>query len=124
VVAGLSVASVFNSPGVYWFVSVGFQWVLPGGVSVVFSIFSHLNFRTLYSIRQHIDVSFLVNVLKDKVSCSVMDTVDFRVPTRQIKDFSNFSVNNVSRLSPSSRCIKAAKNICKFLGFFNKHYFL
>jgi hypothetical protein len=30
VVAGLSVASVCKSPGVYWFVSVDFHWILPG----------------------------------------------------------------------------------------------
>jgi hypothetical protein len=34
VVAGLLDASVCKSSGVYWFVSVGFQWILPGGIQV------------------------------------------------------------------------------------------
>jgi hypothetical protein len=45
--------------------------------------------------------------------------VGFRVPTNQIRFFSNFKVSNVSRLSPSTRCGVAA-NICKSLYIFNK----
>jgi hypothetical protein len=36
VVAGLSVVSVWKSPRVYWFVSVRFKWILPGGFQVLY----------------------------------------------------------------------------------------
>jgi hypothetical protein len=48
-----------------------------------------------------------------------MDTVGLRVLTKQIRDLSNFYVNNISRLSPSSKCVTAANNICRFLDVFN-----
>jgi hypothetical protein len=49
-------------------------------------ILSHLNFRTLYSTRRHIDALFLINVFKSKINCqSFMDTVGIRVPRGQIR---------------------------------------
>jgi hypothetical protein len=50
-----------------------------------------------------------------------MDTVDIRVPTRQIRDFSTFSVSSALRSSPSPRCVIAANEICRFLDIFGKN---
>jgi hypothetical protein len=46
-----------------------------------------------------------------------MDTVGVRVAIMQIRDL---NINNVSRLSPSTRCVTAA-DICKSLGVLNIH---
>jgi hypothetical protein len=37
-----------------------------------------------------------------------MDIVGLRVPNEEIRDFSTFNVSNVSRVSPSIRCVTAA----------------
>jgi hypothetical protein len=50
-----------------------------------------------------------------------MDTVGIRVPTKQIKEFSTFSVSGALRHSPSARCVIAANDICRFLDIFGKN---
>jgi hypothetical protein len=50
-----------------------------------------------------------------------MDTVVLHIPAKQIRDFSAFRVKNVSRLSPSIRCVIAANRICRSLDIFNKN---
>jgi hypothetical protein len=50
-----------------------------------------------------------------------MDTAGLRVPTKQIKDFSTFKASNVSRLSPSTRRVTGANNICRALDVFSKY---
>jgi hypothetical protein len=83
-------------------------------------ILSHLNFRTLYSRRQHLDDLFLINVFKDKIYfLSIMDTVGIRVPTRQVREFYIFSLSSALCHSPSARCV-VANDICKFVGVFGK----
>jgi hypothetical protein len=49
-----------------------------------------------------------------------MDTVGICVPTRQIRDFSTFSVSSALRHSPSVRCDSAANDICRLLYIFGK----
>jgi hypothetical protein len=49
-----------------------------------------------------------------------MDIVGIRVPTRQIRDFSTFSVSSALRHSPSVRCASAANDICSLLDIFGK----
>jgi hypothetical protein len=49
-----------------------------------------------------------------------MDTVGIRVPTRQMRDFSTFSVSSALRRSPSARCASAANDICRLLDIFSK----
>jgi hypothetical protein len=49
-----------------------------------------------------------------------MDTVVIRVPTRQIRDFSTFSVSSAMRHSPSVRCASAANDIYRLLDIFGK----
>jgi hypothetical protein len=79
-------------------------------------ILNCLNFRTLHSRRNHLDSLFLINIFKSKINChSVMDTVGIRVPTRQIRDFSTFSVSSALRHSPSVRCASASNDICRLL---------
>jgi hypothetical protein len=85
-------------------------------------ILSSLNFRTLYSGRRHLDALFFINIFKGKINChSIMDTVGIRVPTRQIRECSTFSVNSVQRHIPSARCVIAANDICRFLDIFGKN---
>jgi hypothetical protein len=47
-------------------------------------------------------------------------TVGIRVPTRQIRDFSTFSVSSALRHSPSVTCASAANDICRLLDIFDK----
>jgi hypothetical protein len=76
------------------------------------SIYIFLNFRTLHSRRRHLDALFLINVFKGKINCpSILDTVGIRVPTRQIKEFSTFSVSIALKHSPSARRVIAAKDV-------------
>jgi hypothetical protein len=83
---------------------------------------NYLHLKTLYSRRQHLDALFLVNVFTNKINCcSIMDTVGLHIPVKQIRDFSTFRVKNVSRLSPSTRCIIAANSIFRSLDIFNKN---
>jgi hypothetical protein len=83
---------------------------------------NYLLLKTLYSRRQHLDALFLVNVFKNKINCSsIMDTVSLQMLAKQIRDFSSFRVKNVSRLSPSTRCVIAANSICRSLDIFNKN---
>jgi hypothetical protein len=62
-----------------------------------------------------------MNVFKNNIACSIMDTLALRVPTKQIGDFSTFDISNVSRLGAPARTVIAANNICKFLDVFNKY---
>jgi hypothetical protein len=48
-------------------------------------------------------------------------TVVLHVPTKQIRDFSIYTVSNVSRISPSTRYVTAANSICKSPDVFNTH---
>jgi hypothetical protein len=50
-----------------------------------------------------------------------MDTVGLHIPAKQIRDFSTFRVKNVSRLSPSTRCVIAANSTRRFIDIFNKN---
>jgi hypothetical protein len=85
-------------------------------------ILNYLHLKTLYSRRRHLDALFLVNVFKKKINCySIMDTVGLHMPPKQIRDFSTFRVKNVSRASPSTRCVIAANSICRSLDIFNKN---
>jgi hypothetical protein len=85
------------------------------------SVLNYLHFKTLYSRRRNVDALFLINVFKNKIYCSVTDSVGLRVPTKQIRGFSTFNVSNASRRSPSTRCVTAANNIRKSPDLHNKH---
>jgi hypothetical protein len=94
------------------------QFVIPRNYDLILNC---LNFRTLYSRRRHLDALFLINIFKSKINChSIMDTVGIRVSTRQIRDFSTFSVSSPLRHSPSVRCGSAANDICRLLDIFGK----
>jgi hypothetical protein len=57
------------------------------------------------SFQRHLDVSFLINAFQGKINRhSNMDTVGIRVLTRQISEFSTFSVSSAMRHSLSDRC--------------------
>jgi hypothetical protein len=84
-------------------------------------ILSRLNISTLNSRRKRLDALFLINVFKNKISCSsIFDTVNLRIPSRRIIDFSTFVVNYNFKVNPSARCVSAAKAICKEIYIFNK----
>jgi hypothetical protein len=89
---------------------------------VIMSQYWIIHIKILYFRRQNLDTLFLINVFKNKVDCcSIMDNVGLRVPTKQIRGFSTFNLNNVWRLSSSSKCVTAANSFCKSLDVFNKH---
>jgi hypothetical protein len=84
-------------------------------------ILSGLNFRTLYSRRSCLNALFLISVFKGKFNCHpIVDTISIHKPTRQIREFSIFSVSSALRHSYSARCIIAANEICRFLDIFAK----
>jgi hypothetical protein len=86
------------------------------------SILNYLNFRTLYSRRRHLHALFIINVFKGKLNCpSILDSVGIRVPTRQIREFSTFSVSSALKHSPSARCVIAASDVCRYLDIFHKN---
>jgi hypothetical protein len=65
----------------YWF----FQFDILHNYDLILNC---LNFRTLYSRQHHLNVLFLINVFNGKINChSIMNTVDIRVPARQIENF-------------------------------------
>jgi hypothetical protein len=51
----------------------------------------------------------------------VVVVVVIRVPTRQIREFSTFSVSSALKHSPSARCVIAAKDVCRYLDIFHKN---
>jgi hypothetical protein len=77
---------------------------------------------TIYILKRFIPGDKILTLyFKNKIDCcSIMDTVRLRVPTEQISDLSTYNVSNVSTLSPSTRCVTPATNICKRLDIFNK----
>jgi hypothetical protein len=67
--------------------------------------FVHINIVLMLIQEINLDPSFLINVSKNGIdSCSIMDIVGPRAPTKQIRDFSASNVPNVSGLAPSMRC--------------------
>jgi hypothetical protein len=81
------------------------------------SMLNYLQFKALYSRWQNLASLFLINVFKNKIDCSIMDTVGLRVPTKQIRDFSTFNVSNVSRLilqQGASQLQRASANLWTF----------
>jgi hypothetical protein len=53
-----------------------------------------------------------------------MGNVAIREPTRQIKEFSAFSVNSALGQSPSSRCVTAVNDMQIFGNFWQKRCYL
>jgi hypothetical protein len=82
------------------------------------SMLNYLHFKTIYSRRQNLDSLFLINVFRNRIYCSIMDTVGLRVPTKQIRDFSTFNVCNVSKdlalQQGASRLQSTSTNLCTF----------
>jgi hypothetical protein len=86
-------------------------------------ILAGLNLSTLYSSRPHLDVLFLINVFKRKItSSSIFNSVSVRIPTRIIRDDSAFMVNRNFKFIPSPRYISASNAIFKDIDIFNKDY--
>jgi hypothetical protein len=50
-----------------------------------------------------------------------MDTVGICMPTRQITEFSTFSMSSALRNGPSARCVIAANEIIRFLDILGKN---
>jgi hypothetical protein len=72
-------------------------------------ILERLGLRAFNSRRRHIDTSFLISVFNNTIDSQfILDTVNLRVPSKLIRDFSIFSVSKALRSSPSARCWTAA----------------
>jgi hypothetical protein len=86
-------------------------------------ILATLNLSTLYSRWWHLHALFLINVLKNKISCSsISDSVCADTPTRIIRDNSTFMVNYNFKVSPSARCVSAANATCMDTEIFYRDY--
>jgi hypothetical protein len=78
---------------------------------------NYLNSKTVYSRGQNLEALFLINAFKNKINCCcIMATLGLRVPTKQIRDFCIFNINNALRLSASTRC-----HIFRSVDVFIKH---
>jgi hypothetical protein len=75
---------------------------------------SRLNISSLHSRRKHLDALFLINVFKNKISCSsIFDTVNLCITSGRIRHFSTFAVDHNFKVSPSARCVSAVNAIYK-----------
>jgi hypothetical protein len=83
---------------------------------------NYLHFKMLYSTRQSLDALFLINVFKNKIDCcSIMIPLVSVYQLSKLETPTIFNVSNLSRLSPSTRCVTAANYIYKSPDVFNKH---
>lgn len=65
-----------------------------------------LNLPTLQSRRLFLVVLFVISVFKNKLSFqSTFDTVNLRLPTSSIREFSTFDFDHRTKVNPSSRSI-------------------
>jgi hypothetical protein len=66
-------------------------------------ILNSLNIRILHS-RRHLNALFLMIAFKGKINChSILDTVGISVPTRQIREFSTFSMSSALKYKSFSQ---------------------
>jgi hypothetical protein len=80
-----------------------------------------LQFRTLYSRRQRVGALFR-NVFEGKINChSIMDTVDIRVPPRQLRETPALGVSSALSHWLSARCFIAANYICSYVDIFSEN---
>jgi hypothetical protein len=78
-------------------------------------ILERLGLRAFHSRRRHIDALFLINIFNNTIdSQSILDTVNLRVPSKLIRDFSIFSVSKALKSSPSARCSTAANKVYEY----------
>jgi hypothetical protein len=92
------------------------RFIQPNSFCNFESMLNYFNFKTPYSTRQILGALFLINIFNNNINCCfVMDAVRLRVRTKQIRN-----IRNVSRLSPSTKCVTAANNTCKSPDVFNK----
>jgi hypothetical protein len=91
-------------------------------IIIINLILNSLKFRTHHSRQRHLDTLFLINVFKGKINCpSILGTVGIRVLTRQIREFSTFSVSSALKHTPSARCVIAANGVCRYMDIFHKN---
>jgi hypothetical protein len=95
------------------------RFISPNSFCNYEAVLNYLHSKTLYCRRKKILMPD--NIFKNKIDYFIMDAVGLRVPAKQIRDFSTFSVSNVSRISPSAGCVTAANVICRSVDVFNKH---
>jgi hypothetical protein len=71
------------------------------------NLLERLNLLTLHIKRHHPVAFFLINIFRGaKCSSSVLETVDIRVPSGNIRNFTTLSCS--SNHCPSARCVSAA----------------
>jgi hypothetical protein len=71
--------------------------------------------------RRHIDALFFINVSRGTKLCpSVLEAVDLRVPTRNIRNFPTFSCS--SSHCRAATCVLTANSVCKFVDIFSNLY--
>jgi hypothetical protein len=79
------------------------------------SLLQKLNLLTLHNRHRHFDALFLINVFNGAKCCpSVLETVEIRVPTRHIRNFTMFA--SPSSHCPSARRVYAANAVYKHKG--------
>jgi hypothetical protein len=99
------------------------RFIQPNSSCYFVSMLSNLLFKKLYSRRKFSTLYFLFTFSITKLTVVLLRILyGLLVPTKQIGYFFTFNVSNVSRLSPSTRCVTVA-NICRSLDVFSKHKF-
>jgi hypothetical protein len=67
---------------------------------------------------------FLVNVCKGKIGCSsVLDIVSLRIPTRSVRDYSTPTAHRKFKVTPSTRCVSAAIEVCRSIDIFKRYFY-
>jgi hypothetical protein len=83
------------------------------------SVLEKLSLHSLHKRRHHLDALFFVQVYRDLKSCTFLfESVTLRVPIRNVRDFSNFSVVPQITLSFCSVRAYAANVVGKDLDIF------
>jgi hypothetical protein len=78
-----------------------------------------LNLHSLRKRRYQLDAFFLVQAYSGLKSCtSILDNYSLCIPTRNVRDFSTFSVCLSNKPCPSTRCAYAANVVGKDLDIF------
>jgi hypothetical protein len=87
---------------------------------VTYEVFlESLKLHTLHDRRLHLDALFLISVYSGLKCCpSLLDTTGIRVPSRNVRNSSLFTVTCTN--SPTARCVTAANRVCKDVDIFRK----
>jgi hypothetical protein len=70
---------------------------------------------------RHLDAPFLINDFEENIAFpKVLDSVNLRIPSRSVRDYSTFSVHRNNKASPSLSCASARSAVCRNIDIINE----